>query len=135
MNEPLSSIMTTDLITVGPDANLMEVRQILLRKRIHHVPVVDGRQLVGLITTYDLFKLPYSREQYEKIRVRDVMTQKLATLEPSDKVGSAAEIFLEHLFHAVPIVENGNLVGIVTTFDVMKYEFAKAYPLHFAYAV
>ena len=60
------------------------------------------------------------------------MTKKIATLTPSDKIGSAAELFLEHLFHAVPIVENGELVGIITSFDVMKYEFQKAYPSQFA---
>ncbi|HLF64982.1 MAG TPA: CBS domain-containing protein [Saprospiraceae bacterium] len=134
MNEPLSSIMTTKLLTAGPNDSLNVVRQILLKHRIHHVPVVEDKKLVGLVTTYDLFKLSFHPDETDNIKVREIMTRKLATLEPHDKIGSAAEIFLEHLFHAVPIVKNGELVGIVTSFDVMKYEFKKAYPRHFASA-
>ena len=56
------------------------------------------------------------------------MTKRLATLEPDEKIGAAAEVLLEHLFHAVPITLDGDLVGIVTTFDILKYEFSKEYP-------
>lgn len=134
MNEPISSIMSTKLLTVGPNDSLHVVRQILTKHRIHHVPVVEDKKLIGLVTTYDLFKLSYHPDEMSTIKVSEIMTRKLATLEPQDKIGSAAEIFLEHLFHAVPIVKNGELVGIVTSFDVMKYEFKKAYPHHFAFA-
>ena len=65
---------------------------------------------------------------FELDKVRDVMTKKLATLEPTDKIGSAAELFLLNRFHAVPIVVNGDLIGIVTSFDILKYEFKKEYP-------
>ena len=106
----------------------------MIKQRIHHVPVVDGKMLVGLVTTYDLFKLAYHPDEMANLKVREVMTKKLATLEPTEKIGAAAEVFLEHLFHAVPIVSKGELVGIVTSFDVMKYEFKKAYPGHFASA-
>lgn len=134
MNEPISSIMTTKLFTVAPTDSLHVAREILTKHRIHHLPVTDGKKLVGLVTTYDLFKLSYHPDELAHVKVSDIMTRKLATLEPHDKVGSAAEIFLEHLFHAVPIVKDGELVGIVTSFDVMKYEFKKAYPHHFAFA-
>lgn len=132
MNEPISSIMTTKLLTVNPDDSLGHVRQLMIKNRVHHIPVIQpDNVLVGLVTTYDLFKLSYHPDELETVKVRDVMTRKLATLEPSDKVGTAAEIFLEHLFHALPIVKDGHLVGIVTSFDVMKYEFKKEYPHHF----
>jgi CBS domain-containing protein len=134
MNEPLSSIMTTKLLTIGPDEFLSKAREILTTNRIHHLPVVEGKRLVGVVTTYDLFKLSYHPDELTDIPVRKVMTSHLATLEPTDKVGSAAELFLEHLFHAVPIVKDGELVGIVTSFDVMKYEFKKEYPNHFKFA-
>lgn len=127
MNEPLSSIMTTELITLGPNDTLQAAMDLLTTKRIHHLPVVDGKKLVGLITTYDLFKIDRNKADFGEVRLEEVMTRKLATLEPSDKIGTAAEIFLAHLFHAIPIVDNGDLAGIVTTHDIMKYCFRKEY--------
>ncbi len=129
MNEPVSTIMTRELITANADDRVSKVYELLCNHRIHHVPVVDGDKLVGLLTTYDLFKMGKDYPRFNELVVRDVMTTKMATLEPSSKVGTAAEIFLEQLFHALPIVENGDrLVGIVTTHDVLKYNFRKAYP-------
>jgi CBS domain-containing protein len=131
MNEPLSSIMSTNLLTIKPDEPLSKARQILIENNVHHVPVVEGKKLIGMVTAYDLFKLTFPPYQLNQISVREVMTTKLATLSPDDKVGTAAEIFLEHLFHAVPIVKDGDLVGLVTSHDVMRYEFMKAYPSQF----
>jgi acetoin utilization protein AcuB len=129
MNEPLSSIMTTDLITMSPDDPLSKAKQILFSKRIHLLPVVEGKdRLVGVITTYDLCKFCETHSEFNEIKVGDVMTTHIATLEPEEKVGAAAEVLLEHLFHAVPIVLNDQLVGIVSSFDVLKYEFEKEYP-------
>ena len=127
MNEPLSSIMTKEVVTVGPNDSLDKVRALLLSKRMHHLPVVEGHKLVGLLTTYDLFKLERSAG-LQDVWVKDAMTTKLATLEPHQKVGIAAEVFLENLFHAIPIVEGDKLVGIVTTLDILKYNFRKEYP-------
>jgi CBS domain-containing protein len=128
MNETVSSIMTTQVITVNINDKLSKVKEIVTQKRIHHVPVVDGKKLVGIITTGDLLWLDKKFEDYDKINVSDVMTRKIATLEPDDKVGSAAEVLLEHLFHCVPITKDGELVGIITSHDIMKYEFNKEYP-------
>lgn len=128
MNEPVSSIMSTKLVTVEPTDTLAKVKQIFSAKRIHHLPVVVGSKLVGIITTADLLYLNRPFDDYDNIRVEEVMTRRIATLEPDEKVGAAAEIFLENLFHAVPVVKDDALVGIVTTFDVLKYEFKKEYP-------
>ncbi|HEX5624858.1 MAG TPA: CBS domain-containing protein [Saprospiraceae bacterium] len=129
MNETVSTIMVREVITVSPNDTLQKVKEILINNRIHHVPVVDsGNKLVGIVTTYDLFKLAVDHKDYPTTRVGNVMTKILATLEPTDKVGTAAEVFMEHLFHALPVVENGNLVGIVTSFDVLRYEYNREYP-------
>ncbi len=128
MNEPLSTIMTRNVITAGPDDKLSVAREIFMKNRVHHLPIVHGTKLIGIVTTYDLFKFSQKNGDYEKTPIKEVMTTHMATLEPEDKVGTAAEIFLENLFHAVPIVKNGDLKGIVTSFDVIKYEFHKEYP-------
>ncbi|HRI32679.1 MAG TPA: CBS domain-containing protein [Saprospiraceae bacterium] len=128
MNERVASIMTRELITVNQDDSLQKVKDILINNRIHHVPVVDGKKLVGLVTTYDLFKLNVEHKDYPNTRVGNVMTKRIATIESNFHIGTAAEVFMEHLFHAIPVVDNGELVGIVTSFDILKYEYQKEYP-------
>ncbi len=131
MNEPISTIMTRDVITVRPEDSLTVVKNLLIDKHLHHLPVVDGTKLVGIVTSYDLLKLGISFDQYASLKVTDVMTKRIATLSANNKIGAAAEVFLENLFHGIPIVdEDRNLVGIITTHDVLKYEFFKEYPKH-----
>ena len=129
MNDKVVTIMVKDVITVTPNDNLQKVKEIFINNRIHHVPVVEeGGKLVGIVTTYDLFKLNVDHRDYPNTRIANVMTKVLAVLEPNDKVGTAAEVFMEHLFHALPVVENGILLGIVTSFDVLKYDYNREYP-------
>jgi CBS domain-containing protein len=129
MNETVASIMVREVVTVSPNDSLQKVKELLINNRIHHVPVVqDDGKLVGIVTTYDLFKLNVDHRDYPTTKVANVMTKILAVLEPTDKVGTAAEVFMEHLFHALPVVENGKLTGIVTSFDILRYEYNKEYP-------
>jgi len=84
MNEPISTIMTTDVVTVGPDDNLATVKELLFSKRFEHIPVVKGpnKKLVGIVTPHDLLVLNRKFEEYASIRVADVMTTKIATFRP-----------------------------------------------------
>ncbi|RMG77361.1 MAG: CBS domain-containing protein [Bacteroidetes bacterium] len=129
MNERLSAIMTTDVVTVNPKDKLTKVKDILFSRGFHHIPVVEGKKLVGIVTTYDLLKQNRRFEEYDDLLVEDIMTRKVVTLRPNELVGAAAQIFLKHLFHGLPIVnDDRELVGIVTTHDIMKYQFLKEYP-------
>ncbi len=127
MNEKVATIMIKDLITLTPDSLLSEVYQIFTTHKIHHIPVTEDGALVGMVTTYDLWNANISHEQYGSTTVSKVMSTKLVKIEPDDKVGTAAELFLDNRFHALPVVSEGKLVGLVTTFDVLKYEFKKEY--------
>jgi CBS domain-containing protein len=130
MNERISSIMTTKVISVKPEDSLEVVKKLLFERHIHHLPVADAdNKLVGIITSWDLIKSNKRFEEYGDFKVSDLMTTKVATLSPNDPVGAAAMVFLRHLFHGVPIIDDDrNLVGIVTTHDILKYEFNKEYP-------
>ena len=128
MNEHVDSIMVKNPVTLSPDATLQDVREIFAKNKIHHIPITDDGTLVGLITTYDLWKLNKPFDQYGDTKVSEIMSTKIAKISPEDKVGTAAEIFLDNRFHALPVVdENKKLVGIITTFDVLLYEFKKEY--------
>src|SRR5678815_1525582 len=82
MNEPLSSIMTRNVITAGPNDKLSVAQEIFMSNRVHHLPVVDGRKLVGILTTYDMFKYHRNNGHHDGVLVKDVMTTHVATLEP-----------------------------------------------------
>lgn len=130
MNERISTIMTKNVVTVHPEDSLEVVKSLLFEKHFHHLPVVDADgKLAGIITSWDLIKSNKRFEEYGNFKVSDLMTVKVASLGPNDSVGAAAMVFLRHLFHGVPIVDDTNrLVGIVTTHDLLKYEFKKEYP-------
>lgn len=130
MNERLSAIMTRNVVTVRKDNSLEDVKKLLFEKRIHHIPVVDdNNKLVGIITSWDLIKSQKPFHEYDKIKVEELMTKNVASLGPNELIGAAAMIFLKNLFHGLPIVDDDNkLVGIVTTHDILLYEYNKEYP-------
>lgn len=129
MNERLQAIMTKNVVTVAPHQSVADAYQIIKEKRFHHIPVVEGTKLVGIITSYDLMQMEVCPEEYGSHTISDVMTSQVAYLNPDDLVGAAAEVFMEHLFHGLPICDDDhNLVGIITTHDVLKYNYYRAYP-------
>lgn len=129
MNEYVPVIMTKNVITLSPDQNMQEARDMMLTKHIHHLPVVEGKKLIGMITSWDFLKLGKTAEELANVKVKDVMTTKLATLEPDQHIGAVAELLMVHLFHAVPIVsDEKELLGIVTSTDIIRYEYEKEYP-------
>ncbi len=129
MNEKVESIMIKKLITLEPKDTLSKAKEIFHGKRIHHLPVQENGKLVGLITTYDIWRSAANQQVNDDTNVEDVMSRKVVKINPGDKIGTAAEIFLDNRFHALPVVTDDNtLVGLVTTFDVLRYEFKREYP-------
>ncbi|MCZ2101206.1 MAG: CBS domain-containing protein [Chitinophagales bacterium] len=128
MNESVTTIMIKDLTTLHPDDKVGRAAEIFKSKRIHHLPIVEGGDLVGLITTHDLWNRHIPPSDFEKIDIKDIMSKKLIKLTPEDKIGTAAELFLDNRFHALPVVDGSKIVGLITTFDVLRYMFKKEYP-------
>lgn len=129
MNEFVPAIMTTNVMTLTPDQTLKDARDLMLAKHIHHLPVCEGKKLVGMLTSWDFLKLGKTDSELAGIPVKDVMTTKLATLETNQHIGAVAELLMVHIFHAVPIVnDDRELLGIVTSTDLIRYEYEKEYP-------
>ena len=124
---PVSSIMQTNVITASENDDLWKVAQIMQKYKIHHVMVVDGRKLIGVVSSSDVLL----RRNHENLSddqpllqghlVKDVMTTGLGKLEPTDRINVALNVFKENMFHALPVVEEGELVGVITTFDFIKH--------------
>ena len=128
---PVSTIMSTELITVNPEDPLTLVKELLEKNHIHHIPVVRYKEIVGIISKTDVlyFLKGLGDDSHEKMmneirlknyKAESIMTKGLAKLESTDRINVAIEVFKENLFHAIPVVDDGKLVGIVTTHDIMK---------------
>jgi acetoin utilization protein AcuB len=134
----IRDIMTANLVTVSPDRSAKDIQGLFRENEFHHIPVVDkGQRLIGIISKEDILKLAYvlslqtsgktySEKEYSTLKAEDIMTRYPITLDPDDTVGLAADIFLANKFHALPIVEDDQLLGIVTTHDLLGYSFSEA---------
>jgi len=129
--QPISSIMTRNLISLTPTNSVSDVHDIFRENRIHHIPVVHDNKLVGIVSKSDYlffqkgFTTTEVDKQIESLRlsaytVNDIMTKGIAKLKSTDRISVAIEIFKENLFHAIPVVDDGKLVGILTTFDLIS---------------
>lgn len=129
--DPISTIMTPNPISLSPSSSIKEAGIIFNKYNLHHIPVTLGKNLVGLISKSDYlffrrgFLNDTDDQRIEDIRLNNyevsyIMTKGIALLSPDDKINVAIEVFKENLFHAIPIVENEELVGIVTTYDIIS---------------
>ncbi len=132
-NTPLRDIMTTRLIAVDVEEDLIKVNELFEKNHLHHILIVEREKLVGLVSLLDWmrislgFRMGFVEERevneniYDQLELRRIMTENPVTMSPDDTVQNAALLFSENLFHAIPIEEDGRLVGIVTSTDVIKH--------------
>ncbi|RUT70678.1 CBS domain-containing protein [Flavobacterium cupreum] len=129
--EPISHIMTTSVVTVNQNDELKEVVEKLKSNSIRHIPVVNGNEVVGIISRSDINRLTFGalfegqqgadEAILEMLSIAQIMTHKPKTVSPETCIRNLVEIFAKEEFHALPVVDKGILKGIVTTTDVMRY--------------
>lgn len=130
--EAVSKIMTSNLITLNYTNSLYDAEKMFKENHIRHIPVVSGEKLVGMLSHTDLLRISFidnytsTEEQvgstiYSMLTIEQVMTSNLETIDENTSIKEVAEILAEKEFHALPVVKNEKLVGIVTTTDLIKY--------------
>lgn len=130
--EPISTIMSTELITVNKDYDILTVKKLMDENGIHHIPVVHFEKLVGLISKSDLlfflkglsadnFEDMYNESRMENFRAEDIMTENLECLNLDDTILKSIELLQKNKYHSIPIIKDDDtLVGIVTTYDIVN---------------
>ncbi len=122
--------MTSDVWTVSPSANLVEARQLQQQHSIRALPVMENDKLVGIVTRRGLLRLdPSFMNNDQRIMevdpaqeiIGDIMTKNPLTADPDFRMPRAARIMLENKITALPVLENGKLVGIITSSDMMRF--------------
>lgn len=130
--EPISTIMTAEVITLKAKDSLEKAEHLFKKHKIRHIPVIDKKKLVGMLSMNDLLRISFAdgayREEddissslYEMFTIPQLMRNKLTTVHPENSIKEVAEIFVESEYHSLPVVNGDRLVGIVTTTDLIKY--------------
>lgn len=131
---PIRDLMTRDVLTLAPDCSIREAAEILSTEHFSGAPVTEHGVLVGMLTATDLLEFiaslpaeqPEVREQSERgildtHTIEEAMTRSpLRTMGPNESVAHAAAVMSREGIHRLPIVDEGKLVGLLSTTDLMR---------------
>jgi len=128
----IDSIMTREVEVVTPDAALMEIQDLLHQHKFRHLLVVEGEQLIGVISNRDVLRAisPFLDTLAEEPRdvktlmrpAHEIMRADPITVRPGSTIEEAAHLLLEHTISCLPVVtDGGELVGIVTSKDILRH--------------
>ena len=131
-NEKIDQILTRETVTVHVGQKVSDVRKIFAKHGFHHVPVVSGKKLIGIVSASDILGISVegvgsderSMDAYidHQFSIEGLMRKDLKTLSYRSTIADAAEVLSDGNFHAVPVVdENDGLVGLVTSTDLIRY--------------
>ena len=124
--------MTTEVRTLQQGQLLSDAYKIVHNHNVHHVPILDGTTLVGIVSSTDLIKLSMSAQGYDsdqmwsyidsQYELKSIMTENPHSLDEGSAVRDAAQTLALSSYHSLPVTNNdGNLVGIVTSTDLIRY--------------
>jgi CBS domain-containing protein len=122
-------VMTKDPLTVMPSETIGQADELMTTTRIRQVPVVQGHELIGIVTDRDirsflsgsLLESGEAREKALNTEVREIMTTEPMTVSPDDDLQEAVELMIDEKIGGIPVVDEAEgLVGIVTYVDVLR---------------
>jgi CBS domain-containing membrane protein len=129
LTDLVSTVMTKSVIVANEFHNFSQVLA-FFNKGMHHLPITDSsNKLIGIVSSNDLMKI-FTNPKYKSIslntdeadktiNLRDIMTTDVVTVSPADTIKHAIKVFAEKGFLAMPVVDNGNIVGMISVKDVV----------------
>jgi len=129
---PISAIMTKNVITLNSTDDLETAERLFKRNKIRHIPVVSGEEVIGMLSLTDLLRISFADATededesvetivYNMFTIEQVMAKNLISVSSSTTIKEVAEVLSKKEFHAIPVIDNSKLVGIVTTTDLINY--------------
>jgi len=130
-NRPISTIITINPVVANTSTKFSQILRLFTEFPVHHLPVMDDdNKLIGIVSTNDLPKVFLSlfnngktpgslAETDELVKITDIMTSNPVTITSTDTIAKAAGIFADKKFLALPVVDNGVLVGILSMKDIV----------------
>ena len=118
----IKQIMSEDCVTVTSQNSILDTAMKMRDHDIGFIPVVDGKKLVGVITDRDLVIRGLAENKPATAPIQDILSQQLTTISPETSVEEAAQIMAREQIRRLPVVENGELVGVVAIGDLAVRE-------------
>ncbi|WP_420627394.1 CBS domain-containing protein [Candidatus Leptofilum sp.] len=122
--------MSTPVITVPPEMSLPDCLKLMKQEHIRRAPVVENGRLIGIVSDKDLLNASPSDATslsvweisylVNKIKVKDVMTKEVLTIQENMPIEEAARIMVDNKVGGLPVMKNGELVGLITETDLFK---------------
>jgi acetoin utilization protein AcuB len=122
--------MSQPVITVPPDMSVPDCLKLMQRERIRRTPVVENGRLVGIVSDKDLLNASPSDATslsvweitylINKIKIKDVMTKDVLTINEDMPIEEAARIMVDNKVGGLPVMNNGDMVGLITETDLFK---------------
>ncbi|MEJ2025065.1 MAG: CBS domain-containing protein, partial [Deltaproteobacteria bacterium] len=112
-------LMSFPVMTVSPETPMEEVAAVLRKTGYTGLPVVEGKKIAGIISRRDFRKI--RKEAHLKAPVKAYMSSKVVLIAPGSSVLQAARKMIKYDIGRLPVVENDDLIGIVTRSDTMRY--------------
>ena len=114
-NDKVQDVMTTDVHTLNPDNTVKEALKVMFKEKHMGYPVTQDGKLVGIITFHDISKIP---EDERETSIKDIMTTDLILSKPDEELIETIEKLNKYRIGRVPVVEDDQLVGIVSKTDL-----------------
>lgn len=129
---PVSTIMSKNIIALQRTDDLERAEYLFKHHKIRHIPVVKEDVIIGMLSYTDLLRISFADAidesesdvdslVYNMFTIEQVMAKNVITVGSNTSIKEVAEILAKKEFHALPVVDNGKLVGIVTTTDLINY--------------
>lgn len=116
MDVAVSEVMVARIFVVAPDDKVAYVREVMLGRKIHAVPVFDEEDRpLGIVTATDLIDAPH-----DEMDVADIMTTEVVTVPQEDSVAVAARVMRNKRLHHLLVTDEDEIVGILSSFDLLK---------------
>jgi len=116
----IQALMVSDPITISAHASISEAIELMKINSIRHLPVVSEENLLeGFLTLADL-KQGLIPSMLGDLNLQDLMIREPITVHPEDDVEIAAQLIYKHKIGGMPVVDNGQLVGIITATDILR---------------
>jgi CBS domain-containing protein len=114
----VKDIMSKDCVTVSLQDNVYEIAVKMKEHDIGFIPVVEGKRLVGVVTDRDLVVRGYAAKREGSAAVNQVISENITTIPSNTSVDDAAKLMAKEQIRRLPVVDNGELVGIVAIGDL-----------------